>query len=817
MRLTNDLRFGARMLLKHPTVTLVAVVTLALGIGANTAIFSVVNTVMLRPLPYRDPDRVVSLWARTSEYARWRVSPATYLDWKKQNTTFEEMAAFGASTMTLTGDGQPEQLLGARASEGYFRVVGVEPTLGRSFLSEEYQPGKGQVVILGDSLWRKRYGADPQIINKSITLNDRPYIVIGVMPRGVYPTWPTNPGQLSFNSDQQQFWVPLTFSAEFATLRRAHVLGVIGRLKPGVTVAQADADVKTIAARLEQEYPDIKGESVVVRPLREEVVGNVKPALFTLLAAVGLVLLIACSNIAGLLLAQHASRTREIAIRAALGAGRARIITQLLFEGALLSLMGTTIGLLIAGLGTTLIPKLVSQQIPRLADISLDWRVLSFTLLLSLITCLFFAVVPAWQASKADLQSALEQGRRTSAPGIGRQRIRQFLVVFQISMAVVLVIGAGLLIKSFWLLQRVDPGFKAERVLSLTLSLPPAKYQTPQQINGFFNQLVDRIGVLPGVQSTAISYDHPLESNWLDSFAIEGRPAPKPGEALSANFNPVGPNYFQTVGAQFVSGRMFTPQDDQDHPGVAIVNEAFVRQYLPNENVLSTRIRPSPPARIWNNERLTSFQIVGVVRNIKSAGLNADADPAYYIPASQAPLQDMTVLVRTQNDPTSIVPALRQSVWSIDPNQPIANINTLENLLAENIAQPRLNMLLMGLFGGLAMLLAAVGIYGLLSYSVAQRTQEMGIRMALGAQGGDVLRLVLKQGLALALAGEAIGLIGAFVATRFIQGLLFGVAPTDMTVFFAVVGVLTAIALLACYIPARRATKVDPLVALRCE
>jgi len=805
------------MLLKHPTVTLVAVITLALGIGANTAIFSVVNAVMLRPLSYKDPDRLVAVWASVPEYGRWRVSPANFLDLKKQNTTFDNMAAFGASTMTLTGDGEPEQVLGARASSGYFGVLGVEPALGRAFATEEYEPGKAQVVILGDGLWRRRYGMDPRIINKPITLNGIPYTVVGVMPRGIYPSWPTTSGQLSFNSDQQQFWVPMTFSAEWAALRRAHVLGVIGRLKAGVTLAQADADVKTIAARLEQEYPVNKGESAVVRPFMEEMVGNVKPALVTLLAAVGLVLLIACSNIAGLLLAQHASRTREIAIRAALGAGRARIITQLLYEGALLSLLGTVVGLAIAAAGTALIPRLVSQQIPRLAEVSLDWHVLSFTLLLSLITCLFFAVVPAWQASKADLQTALEQGRRTSAPGIGRQTIRQLLVVFQISMAVVLVIGAGLLLKSFWLLQRVDPGFNAERVLSVGLTLPTSKYQKPQEINAFFNQLTQSISALPGVQSTAIAYDNPLEANWIDSFRIEGRPDPKPGEALSANFNPVGPDYFQTVGARVVSGRMFTPQDDQDHPGVAIVNEAFVRQYFPSEDVMRARIRPSPPARIWNNERLTSFQIVGVVRNIKSAGLSGEVDPTYYIPASQAPLQDMVVLVRTKNDPTSLVPALRQAVWSIDPNQPIASVTTLENLVAENISQPRLNMLLMGLFGALALLLAAVGIYGLLAYSVTQRTQEMGIRMALGAQAGDVLRLVLKQGLLLALIGEVIGLIGAYVATRFIQRLLFGVAPTDVTVFIAVVVVLTTIALFACYIPARRATKVNPLDALRCE
>ncbi|PWT93383.1 MAG: hypothetical protein C5B55_04640 [Blastocatellia bacterium] len=816
MTITHDLRFGARMLLKHPTVTVVAVITLALGIGANSAIFSVVNAVLLRPLPYTDPDRLVALWANVPEHGRWRATPANFLDWKTQNTTFVDMAAYGAWTMTLTGDGEPEQILGSNVSSNYFGVVGVHPVIGRAFVGEEYAAGKNRVVILGDSLWRRRYAADPNIINKAITLNGEPYTVVGVMPRGIYPMWPTTSGHISFELDQQQFWVPMAFSGWFANLRGAHVVGVVGRLKPGVTIAQAREDMKTIAARLELEYPINKGEGIIVAPFMDELVGNVKPALFTLLAGVALVLLIACSNIAGLLLAQHATRSKEIAIRAALGAGRMRIMRQLLFEGALLALLGTVVGIAIARFGTAVIPVLVPQQIPRLTDVNLDWRVLGFTLLLSLFTCLFFGLVPAWQASKTDLQHALEQGRRTSIAA-GRQRLRQLLVVFQISMAVLLVISAGLLVKSFWLLQHVDPGFNAEHVLSVGLSLPGAKYAEPDQVNGFFNQLTQRVLALPGVQSAAISYDHPLEASWIDSFSIEGRAPLQPDETQSANFNPVGPDYFRAVGARIVSGRAFTPQDDQDHPGVAIVNEAFVRQYLPHDDVLHQRLKPSPPARIWKNERFTSFQIIGVVRNIKSAGLSAETDPAYYIPASQAPLADMVLLVRTQSDPNSLVSALRQAVWSIDPNQPIANVNTMEKLLAQSIAQPRLNMWLMGLFGVLALVLAAVGIYGLISYSVAQRTQEMGIRMALGAQVRDVLTLILKQGLALALVGEAIGLIAAFAATRLMRGLLFGVAPTDVTVFISVAVVLTSVGMLACYLPARRATKVDPLVALKCE
>jgi len=814
--LWQDLRYGLRMLLKNPGVTGVAVLTLALGIGANTAIFSVVNAVLLRPLPYKNPDRLVSLWANVPEHGRWRVTPANFLDWKKQNTVFEDVAAFGASTLTLTGDGEPEQILGTKAGAGYFAVVGIEPMLGRFFLPEEYESGKGQVVVLGHAFWQRRYGGDPHIINKAIRLDDVSYTVIGIMSPGIYPAWPTTSGRISFEPSQQQFWTPMSFSAQWAAVRTAHVLGVIGRLKPGMTIEHAQAEMTTIGARLEQEYPSNKGEGIIVNSFMNEVVGEAKPALLTLLSAVGLVLLIACANIAGLLLAQHAARGKEIAIRAALGAGRGRLVRQFFLEGLLLSLLGTSAGIAVAKLSLEAIVKIIPSQIPRFTETQLDWRVLGFTLLLSLVTCLLFGLAPAWHAAKPDLQSTLEQGGRSSGPA-GRQRFRQVLVVFQVATAVMLVVGAGLLIKSFWHLHQVDPGFKPDHVLSLTLTLPQSKYGENQKVNNFYTQLVERISSLPGVEAAAVAYDHPLQANWVDAFSIEGRPEPKAGESTTANFNPVTSYYFRTVGTQIIVGRQFTPQDDQDHPGVAIVNEAFVRRYFPNEKALGQRLRPSPPARIWRNQRLTSFEIVGIARDVKSAGLNAEAEPAYYLPATQAPLQDMTILVRTKTDPVALVSALRNAVWAIDPNQPIANVNTMEKIVADSVAQPRLNMLLMGLFGALALILAAVGIYGLMSYAVIQRTQEIGIRMALGAQLTDVLKLILKQGMALALIGEAIGLAGALALARLFRTLLFGVTPNDAVTFVAVSCVLTSIALLACYLPARRASKVDPLVALRYE
>ena len=815
--LWQDVRYGARMLLKNPGVTAIAVITLALGIGANTAIFSVVNAVMLRPLSYKNPDRLVSLWEKVPEHGRWRVTPANFFDWKKQNTVFEDMAAFGSWTMNLTGDGEPEQLLGTRASAGYFSVVGVEPVLGRSFFPEEYQPGKGQVVILGHSFWQRRYASDQNIIDKAITLDGASYTVVGVMPSGIYPVWPTTSGRISFDPNEQEFWTPMSFSAEWAGVRTAHVLGVVGRLKPGIAIEQAQAEMNTIGARLEKEYAANRGEGIIVNAFMNEVVGNVKPALLTLLGAVGLVLLIACANIAGLLLAQHASRGKEIAIRAALGAGRSRLVRQFFIEGLLLSLMGTVLGIALAKFGIDLILRLIPPQFPRFSQTQLDLRVLGFTIALSLVTCLAFGLIPAWQASKPDLQGTLEQGRRIAGPGAKRQRLRQLLVVFQISLAVMLVISAGLLVKSFWRLQQVDPGFKPDKVLSLTLSLPGSRYADTKQINAFYNKLIEGISGLQGVESAAIAYDHPLQANWVDAFSIEGRPVPHLGEWPSANFNPVSWDYFRTVGTQILSGRAFTAQDDSDHPGVAIVNEAFVRRFFHHEKVLGQRLGLSAPARIWKNQRLTSFEIVGIARDVKSAGLNVDADPAYYVPANQAPLTDMTILVRTRNDPTALTPALRNAVLSIDPNQPIANISTMEKIVADSIAQPRLSMWLMGLFGALALLLAAVGIYGLLSYAVTQRTQEMGIRMALGARGRNLFSLILKQGLGLVLIGQVFGLIGALALTRVIRTLLFGVTPTDATTFVVVSAVLAGVALLACYFPARRATKVDPLVALRYE
>jgi putative ABC transport system permease protein len=816
--LVRDLRFGARMLLKHPGFTTVAVTTLALGIGANTAIFSVVNAVLLRPLDYREPNRVVALWENVpAKGGRWRVAPANFFDWKKQSQVFEEVAAFGASTLNLTGAGEPAQLSGSRVSEGYFGALGVGPALGRAFLPEEYEPGKGQVVILGHTLWRGRFGSDPNVLGKTVRLDGTAYTVVGVMPAGVYPTWPTT-SKISFDASRQEYLVPMSFSPAWASNRSSHVLGVVARLKGGVTIERARADMSLIARRLEDAYPSNNtGAGALVNPLADEVVGDVRPALLVLLGAVGLVLLIACANVASLLLAQLAARRREVAIRAALGAGRARLVRQFLIEGALLSLAGGASGALLAAWGVDLLLKVMPSEIPRLDQVGVDARVLLFTLALSALTSLVFGFAPALQASRADLRETLKEAGRAGGASPSRQRFRRLLVVAQVALAVVLVVGAALLVKSFRRLREVDPGFNPERVAVLSLSLPQSKYAEWQKISGFYSQLVERVRALPGVRSATIAYDNPLTSNWLDSFTIEGRPEPQAGDTPVECFRPVGHEYFRTVGIELVRGRHFEEQDDPAHTGAAIINEAFARKYFPGEDPLGKRLLTQTPARMTNGPMPTAFEIVGVVRDTKFKGLSAESSPAFYVPARQFPLSNMVVMARVDGDPAAYAQALRDSVWSLDRDQPINAVTTLDAIVAEDIAQPRFNMLLMGLFGALALLLAAVGVYGLLSYTVAQRTREIGVRIALGAQGRDIFSLTLRQGVAPALAGVFVGLAAAFALTRFLSSLLYGTGANDLSTYAFVAALLTAVALLACYLPARRATKVDPMVALRYE
>ena len=686
--------------------------------------------------------------------------------------------------------------------------------IGRPFLPEEDEPGKGQVIIFSHDLWQQRFGSDPDIVGKPVTIDGNPYTIVGVMPPGVYPSWPTTSAEIMFQRTHQQFWVPAAFNDRWRASRRSHILGVIGRLKPGVTLDQAQTEMSTIAARLEQSFPENEDEGILVSPLMNEVVGNVRPALLVLLGTVGLVLLIACANIASLLLARFSARNKEIAIRAALGATRMRLVRQFMVEGFLLSLLGGLAGIWLAVFGVDLIMKIIPEEIPRLDQVGLDTGVLTFTLLLTFAASLIFGLVPAFQSSKPNLLDTLKEGGRTSSTA-GRQKLRRMLVVFQVSMAVVLVVGAGLLIKSFRQLQQVDPGFNPDGVLVMDMTLPQSKYSEWHQVNGFYTRLIERINSLPGVRSAVLAYNHPLETTWINGFTIEDRPQSE--EPPVGRFRPISAGYFRAMGIGLLKGREFTDQDDPAHPGVVIVNDTLVRKYFSGEDPLGKRLSIGPPSAIWGETMPASFEIVGVVRDVKFLGLDAEVEPAFYVPTRQSPLFDMNVLVRAEGDLSALVASLRKEVWSLDADQPISQVRTMESILSGNMAQQRFNMLLMGLFGAVALILASVGIYGLLSYTVAQRTHEIGVRMALGAGRRDVLKMVVGQGMGLAIAGVGIGLIVSLALTRLMESLLFGVSATDPLTFAAVSLLLMAVALLACYLPARRATKVDPMVALRYE
>lgn len=814
--LLQDLRFASRTILKTPGFAAIVVLTLGLGIGANTAIFSVVNAVLLRPLPYEEPNRLVALWETqlNENGRRSRVTPANALDWRDQSEVFEDLAMFSASGGNLTGAGAPEQLLGADVSESYFRVLGVEPLLGRTFRPEEHMPGADQVVILSHDLWQRRFGGQPDVIGQELRLSDTPRTVVGVMPPGIYPTWPATQAYIPFLPRYQQVWLPMAMTPERAAARTSHVLGTIARLNDDVMLEQAQANMDTIARRLEQQHPAAnRDEGVTVVPLVDEVVGDVRRALLILLGAVGLVLLVACANLASLMLARSAARQKEIAIRTALGAGRWQLVRQLIVESMLLAALGGAAGIGLAFVGIDLLAALTPQDIPRLGTVGIDTTVLIFALAASVLTGMMFGLIPALRVSRADLHHTLKQGGRVEVQG-GGDAFRRMLVTAEVSVAVLLVIGAGLLIKSFWNLQQIDPGFDSSRTMNFRVGLPEATYQEAYQVLNFQDQVIERVGGLAGVQSVAFAYDHPLDATWGDAFRIEGRPEPEPGRLPGAWLRPISPDYFRTAGIEVLRGRPLTETDDLDHPGAVVVNEAFVRRYFPDEEPLGRQLRLQSH---WRFETPTVFEIVGIARDVRFLGPDTEPAPAYYRPFKQFPDPFMQVLVRTEADPMSFVNPVREAIWSIDPDLPVGSVTTMAQHYSNAIAQPRFNMLLLALFGGLALLLASVGVYGLLSYHVAQRTQEIGIRMALGAQIRDVVRLVVGEGLWLTGIGVVVGLAGAVALTRVMANLLFGVSPIDVPTFALVAAFLAAVALLASYVPARRATRVDPMIALRAE
>ena len=808
MNTLQDIRFAFRMLLKRPGFTLVVVLTLALGIGANTTIFSAIDTVLLKPLPYKDPDRLMVVWETNKQlgpemWDRNEVTIGNFLDWRSRNQSFEQLGSLFYTDMNLSGIGEPERIKSCVVTTNFFQVLGVQPVLGRSFLPEEENPGSPFTVIISHDLWQRLFGADPGVINKNLMLNGHHVAVVGVMPSGFELQFPT--------SMHVDMWVPLIIDSG-APDRSMNFLYALARLKPRVTREQAQTEMNLIASQLQQQYPETNADrGVRVVPLHKQVVGNVESYLYMLFAAVGFVLLIACANVAGLLLARVTARHREVAIRLALGASRWRLMRQLLTESLILSVLGGLFGLLVAYAGIKLLLALTPSEAPRLHEIGLHVPVFLWTLAISVVTGLLFGLAPAVQASRPDLNKSLKEssGRNTSSQ---RSGLRNLLVVSEVAVALLLLVGAGLMTKSFVRLQQVNPGFDATNVLTMYIALPTNKYRR-QQVNIFYDQLIERVGNLPGVKSVGGIDPLPLSnSNVSNSVVVEGAPVVALAERPSVGVRVVTPGYFQTMSIPILKGRTFNAQDRENTPNVIVVNEALASRFWPNEDAIGKRlsIEEDPGKQVWR-------EIVGVAGNVKHKALETDVMPEAYFPYQQFPGNFMNLVVHTTSDPVSMVPAIRNQVSSIDKDQPVSDVMTMEQRLAKSVASSRFVMLLLGSFSVLALGLAAIGIYGVMAYLVTQRTQEIGVRMALGAQRRDVLRLVVGKGMALAIVGTTIGVVASLAFTRLMRSLLFEVTPTDWLTFVIASTVLLGVALLACYIPARRATKVDPLIALRYE
>jgi putative ABC transport system permease protein len=809
--LLKDFRYGVRSLLQRPGFAAVAVLTLALGIGANTAIFSVVNAVLLRPLPFADPDRLVMYWedASFAGFPRNTPAAANYVDIKSQNQVFEGMAATNRRSFNLTGDGEPEKVETYAVTADFFPLLGVQPALGRAILPEEDKPGANRVVMLSHSLWQKRYGGEANIVGRQLLLSGEKYTVVGVMPAG-----------FQYLDSKVGLFVPIAFTAEDLASRGRHYLEVVARLKPGVTVAQADAEVKTIHQRLARDFPEQAGRiSGFVLPLREQLAGDIRRPLLVLSVAVGFVLLIACANIANLLLSRAASRRREMAVRAALGASRFRIVRQLLIEGLLLSAVGAVCGLLIATWSFAFLQRLIPDGLALSSKLGLDPKVLGFTLLVTLLTTVLFGLVPAFQISKLDLNLALKQGGGRSGLNAGGNRLRSAMVVTEVALALVLLVGAGLLIQTFVKLRDQYSSLQGESVLTLQTVLPPNRYPGHAQRVAFYKQTLDRVKALPGVISAGYSTTVPLaEKGGTSGFLIEGRAieqATAGGEAYDANHRQVSTDYLKTMGIPLRRGRSFTEGDNDQAIKVAIINETMARQFWPGEDALGKRFTMDDPAKgFW-------ITIVGVAGDVRQMGIDEPVKAEMYFPYQQdndsAFYAPRDLVIRSSGDPLNLVAAASNEIHQIDPNQPISNVRTMADVLGEETESRSLGMTLLTIFAGLALLLATLGIYGVLAYFVVQHTQEIGVRMALGAQRGNILALVLKKGMTLTLLGVAIGLAIAFALTRLMASLLYGVGASDPLTFAAIALLLTTVAFFACYLPARRAAKVDPLVALTYE
>jgi len=818
----RDLRFGVRVLLKRPVFTVVAVLTLALGIGANAAIFGVVDAVLLRPLSFPHPDRLVEIWERNQKSGddHDSVMGANYLDWRSRSHVFEELAAHAGTSVNLTGIAEPERIRAARVSASLFPLLGVQPEIGRLFFPDEDQPGHQRVVVISDRLWRSHFGGDSEVVGRAIMLNNQDYVVVGVAPASfVLP--------LNESSD---IWTPLVFTPEELTLRNSHYLKVLARLKPDVSFEQASTQMTAIAAQLEKDYPKSnEGTGAAVFSLHSEIVGDVKKPLLIFLGAVAFILLIACANVANLMLARASARQREIAVRVALGASRWRLVRQMMIESVVLGLAGGAAGLLLALWGIEFLSAAALQMsVPRAGSIGLDTRVLLFTFAASIVTGLIFGLAPALQASKPNLNDALKEGGR-SAGSLRRSRTRNLLVVSETALAFVLLVGAGLLINSFLKLRAVDPGLQPKNVLTMNITLPRQKYSQPEQVIAFHRQLLEQVEAVPGVVNagtiTALPYGG--STNGF-GYTID---SPVAGDqAVSIVSQQASPEFFRTLGVPLLIGREFSGRDIDGAMAVVIISDSLAKRYWPDQNPLGRRIK-------WGNKDFGSpwMTVVGVVGDVRMRGLDTPPKPTLYVPHLQLgepiktlagiTLRDLMaddarsidLVVRSASDASGLASAIRGAVWAVDPNQPVTKVRTMEQVLADTMVVQRFTTWLLAGFAGIALALAAAGIFGVISYSVSQRIHEIGIRLALGADRRDVMKLVVGQGMVPALAGLGIGIAGAIGLTRLMTSLVFQVSVTDPITFSAVASLLLLVAMAACYLPARRAAKVDPIEALRCE
>jgi predicted permease len=808
--LFKDIRYGVRNLLKHPGFTAIVVVTLVLGIGASSAIFSVVNTVLLRPLPYPRAERLVVIQELDKDGKRVQVTPANFLDWRAQNTSFEQLAAILTRPANLALADQAERLDLAMTSANFFTVFGLEPKLGRFFIPADEQAGHSPVVVISHALWQRRFGGDVSLVGKPITLDGNSYTVVGIAPANFqYP-------------DKTDVWVPpyklapaLSERMEPTQVRGYGMLATVALLRPGVSVAQAASEMETITTRLRQQYPETNNRRFNrVVSLHQHLVGETGAMLLLLFGAVGFVLLIACANVANLLLASAAARQKEMAIRAALGASRSRVIRQLLTESLLLAFVGGAIGLLLALWGVALMTKFLPTDFPRLGEISLDWRVLGFTLGASAVTGILFGLAPALQISKTDVQETLKESGRGASATRRHNRLRSFLIVSEVALSIVLLVGAGLMFRSLLRLQAVNAGFSSQQVLTLRLSPAGSNYRRDADYISFYNQVMQRVSAIPGVEAVGAINTLPLDKGPLAGFRIEGRAPLTLDKWPSGNYRTVSTDYFRTMKIPVLQGRAFTERDTETTPLVMIVNQTLAARNFPNEDVVGKRISlgntDAKGQPVW-------WEIVGVAADVRSIELREEAAPEFYLSALQDTFQNMSLVIHTSVEPGSVSAAVRQAAAEVDKSAAVSDVKTLEHIVNQAVAQPRFNLFLLGLFSCVALLLSAAGIYGVTAYSVTQRTHEFGIRMALGAQVGDVLKMILRQGMLLIVVGVAIGIVASLALTRLLRTLLFGVSATDPLTFVAITALLMVVALLACYVPARRATKVDPLVALRYE